>query len=107
HAPVGFVDVSVDASGFIYASIADSGIGIYKSLRESVFAPKSEIDAITLAIREGVTRDSGVGQGNGLWGLARLVEQNGGSLTITSGESQLLVESSGNVGTTAGLVAVD
>lgn len=52
--------------------IADTGIGIYGSLRESVHKPKTVVDAITMAVKEGVTRDPKVGQGNGLWGLLRI-----------------------------------
>ena len=67
--------------------IADSGIGIFGTLLNSKYHPKSAIDAITLAVKEGVTRDPNIGQGNGLWGLLQVVQQNkGGMLTIRSGK---------------------
>jgi hypothetical protein len=42
------------------------------------------VDAITLAIKEGITRDVKIGQGNGMWGLHNIVRSNSGILTITS-----------------------
>lgn len=67
--------------------VFDYGRGIFNTLRES-HHPRSAVDAITLAIREGVTRDSRIGQGNGLWGLHNIVRQNEGFLTITTGPGQ-------------------
>ncbi|MFZ4726930.1 MAG: STAS-like domain-containing protein [Paludibacter sp.] len=62
----------------------DSGNGIYLSLLNSVHKPKSPIEALTLAVKEGVTRDKKIGQGNGLWGLHQIVSENIGKLTISS-----------------------
>lgn len=60
-------------SGRLAFAIADTGIGIHRSLGSSKsYKPKNAVDAITLAIREGVTRDSETNQGNGLF-LAFLV----------------------------------
>jgi anti-anti-sigma regulatory factor len=72
--------------------IADAGQGIYNSLRNSTYAPRCPLDAITLAIKEGVTRDTAIGQGNGLWGLHRVVAQNKGKLGITSGQASWVFE---------------
>ena len=47
--------------------IFDYGVGIFETLKSSTHAPKSAIDAISLAIQEGV--GDGKGQGNGLYGL--------------------------------------
>lgn len=69
--------------------VADAGIGILESFRGSKHRPHNEEDAITLAIQERVTRDSNVGQGNGLRGLYRIVAQNGGRLRISSGRGVL------------------
>ena len=66
-------------------TIFDSGQGIYNSMKESEHHPRSVIDAITLAIQEEVTRDSSIGQGNGLFGLHSIVKQGHGKLVITSG----------------------
>lgn len=66
-------------------SVCDYGIGIYNSLRKSnIHKPRTAIDAITLAIKEEVTRDSSVGQGNGLFGLHSIISQGKGTLEITS-----------------------
>lgn len=65
-------------------TIFDLGIGIYNSLRNSVFHPHHPLDAITLAIKEEVTRDRAVGQGNGLFGLHSIVKNGKGRLEIVS-----------------------
>ena len=66
-------------------SVCDYGIGIFNSLRESnLHKPRTAIDAITLAIKEEVTRDTSVGQGNGLFGLHSIICQGKGTLEITS-----------------------
>ncbi|WKZ40365.1 MAG: STAS-like domain-containing protein [Anaerolineales bacterium] len=64
--------------------IFDTGQGIYNSLRNSKHSPRSPLDAITLAVKKGVTRDEKIGQGNGLWGLHYILQENTGFLSITS-----------------------
>ncbi|PMB45144.1 hypothetical protein CEN39_27475, partial [Fischerella thermalis CCMEE 5201] len=49
------------------------------------------VDAITLAVKEGVTRDPQIGQGNGLWGLLQIVKHNSSRLSITSGRGSLFI----------------
>lgn len=67
-------------------TVCDYGRGIFNSLRESsLHKPRTAIDAITLAIKEEVTRDARVGQGNGLFGLHSIINQGNGALEITSG----------------------
>jgi len=66
--------------------VYDYGQGIFNSLKNHALAPKSCVDAITMAIREGVTRDKKIGQGNGLWGLQKIIQINDGLLTILSGK---------------------
>ena len=73
--------------------IFDSGIGIYNSLRNSKHHPHSPLDAISLSMQEGI--GDGKGQGNGLYGLQRIVEFNGGRLTITTGSASLMLLKSG------------
>ena len=51
--------------------------------------PKSGIDAISLSIQEGI--GDGQGQGNGLFGLFKIVKENGGRLSITSGNSSFML----------------
>ena len=70
--------------------VYDCGIGIYSSLKNSSHKPASEIDALTLAIQEGV--GDGKGQGNGLYGLFEIVKENGGRLVISSGRSTLMLK---------------
>ncbi len=69
--------------------VYDCGIGIFESLSESKHKPATEIDALTMAIQEGV--GDGKGQGNGLYGLYQIVDENGGKLTITSGKSSIML----------------
>ena len=71
--------------------IYDNGKGIYNSLKDSKYSPRHPIDAITLAIKEGITRDKKIGQGNGLWGLHGMVKNNSGRLYITSGSGSYLM----------------
>ena len=68
-------------------------MGIYKSLANSKHKPASEIDALTMAIQEGV--GDGKGQGNGLYGLYQIVKDNGGKLTISSGKSAIMLNNKG------------
>lgn len=79
-----FMAVYTKTSKRLLVSVFDNGIGIYNSLKSSTFKPRKPLDAITLALQERVTRDSRVGQGNGMWGLSRIVEDNGGSYTVIS-----------------------
>ncbi len=77
------------SSQHIALCVYDYGQGIFNSLRSSQHAPENEVDAITLAVKEGVTRDKVVGQGNGMWGLCNIVRANSGILNITSGSGFL------------------
>lgn len=71
--------------------VYDSGIGIYRSLKKSKHKPRTQMDAITLAIQEGV--GDGKGQGNGLFGLYQVVAENKGALSITSGTASIIWKS--------------
>lgn len=77
--------------------IYDYGFGIYKTLLKSDFKPRSAVDAITLSIKEGVTRDKKIGQGNGLWGLNNIISQSDGRLSIISGKGGILFSNRGEV----------
>ncbi len=70
--------------------VFDSGRGIFNSLKSSIFKPKHPVDALTLCIKEGVTRDKSIGQGNGMYGLFEIVRLNKGSLNITSNKAALV-----------------
>lgn len=67
--------------------VYDCGIGIYQSLLDGGLHPENEVEAINLAIREGV--GDGKGQGNGLYGLSQIVQANGGWFSISTGRSYL------------------
>lgn len=69
--------------------VSDTGIGIYNSMKSSIHHPKKALDALTLAIQEGI--GDGQGQGNGLFGLYQIVQTNGGRLTLTSGPASLML----------------
>jgi hypothetical protein len=64
--------------------VYDSGQGIYNSLKNSIHRPKSPLEALQICVKEGITRDKKIGQGNGLWGLHQIVYENTGSLLITA-----------------------
>lgn len=73
--------------------VGDTGRGVQRSLAESAnYKPRTAFDALTLAIKEGVTRDNVSNQGNGLFGLFRIVEQNNGRLTMRSGRGLMLLQ---------------
>lgn len=74
--------------------VYDSGIGIYNTLKNSQHRPQNEIDALTLAIQEGV--GDGKGQGNGLFGLYKSVLSNQGILSLTSGGASVILTEDGN-----------
>jgi len=69
--------------------VYDCGIGIYNSLLQGNHKPASEIDSLTMAVQEGV--GDGKGQGNGLYGLFQIVNDNNGRLTISSGHSAIML----------------
>ena len=66
-------------------TVFDYGCGMYNSLKDSEHHPRTPVDAITMAIKESVTRDKSIGQGNGLFGLHSIVQQGVGRMRITSG----------------------
>lgn len=76
----------------IIFSIFDYGCGIFNSFENSPHTPQNTIESIHLAVTKGITRDSKLGQGNGLWGLHSIVSNNKGSLTITTGNSKVIFD---------------
>jgi len=75
----------------ILFAVSDSGIGILKSMQEGYPELRTELDAIGEAIKAGVTRNSKIGQGNGLAGSLRITTMTGGSLEILSGNGRLTI----------------
>ena len=79
-------------------TIYDTGIGIYNTLKDSIHAPRCNADALTLCLKEGVTRDKKVGQGNGMCGLFSLIKEGNGRLVISSGaDSYQYVDGEGEI----------
>lgn len=72
-------------------TIADSGLGIPATLRSGGEFIGSDTDALDRAIREGVTRDRSIGQGNGLYGSYQICCHSGGAFQIESGHARLLL----------------
>lgn len=84
-------------SNYVLFSIFDDGQGIFNSMRDSEYHPRTAIDAISIAVQEGKTRDKRIGQGNGLWGLNNIILSNKGKLEITSHGSSLMLRNDGVV----------
>ena len=84
----GFVmgQVHEKSKHFVFC-VYDTGQGIYQSLLNSEHKPRNPVDALKLAVSEGITRDKSIGQGNGLWGLHQIVKENTGQLNIISGSA--------------------
>jgi len=88
-------------SGFVQAShlrnkkkkisfiVCDIGIGIPDSLRSGGHKVQDDAAALLEAIKEGVTRDKAIGQGNGLFGSHRVSVNSGGNFKIRSGYAAL------------------
>lgn len=70
--------------------VADAGIGIPSSMRSNEdYQEKDDVDALNIAIREGVTRDTSIGQGNGLYGSYQISNHCNASFEIRSGYARL------------------
>ena len=74
--------------------VCDAGIGIPASLRQSSAYKRMRQDNVALAeaVKQGVTRDNSIGQGNGLAGSLRIATDSGGSISIHSQRGGLLAE---------------
>ena len=70
--------------------VADAGVGIPTTLRQTHPALTSDAAALEQAIREGVTRDKTVGQGNGLFGSYQICSHSKGFFQVESGYGKLL-----------------
>jgi len=74
-------------------SIFDYGLGIYNTLNESnSYFPIGAIDAITMSVKENVTRDKNEHQGNGLFMLHNLVHNNKSRLSICTHDAHYFYE---------------
>jgi len=69
--------------------VADAGMGIPESLRSGHPEIGSDTVALDNAIREGVTRDPSIGQGNGMFGSYEICSRSGGEFLVDSGYARL------------------
>jgi len=69
--------------------VADAGIGIPASLRTGHPEIRSDAEALDCAIREGVTRDAAVGQGNGMFGSFQICSKSKGAFLVDSGHARM------------------
>jgi hypothetical protein len=91
----GIVQVTTIApSRMIHFTVVDSGRGILDSMSEGFPNLRDDAHAIEEAVKAGVTRNSAVGQGNGLAGTLRISSLSGGGVGITSGAAQFEVTTS-------------
>lgn len=91
HSKFGYVMAQYhNKTNRIAICIYDSGIGIHSSLIAGSVETKDEINAIELALQEGV--GDGQGQGNGLYGLFQIVKENGGRLAISTGNTTFMFD---------------
>lgn len=90
--PVGgfLIHHKIPNSEIIEFTVADSGIGIARSLGIT-----DEVDALHQAIQEGVTRNKETNQGNGLYGTYRLSCSSSGLFSIRSRRGSLYVTREG------------
>jgi anti-sigma regulatory factor (Ser/Thr protein kinase) len=72
--------------------VADSGIGIQRSLGEN-----RDVRALERAIQEGVTRNPATNQGNGLYGTFRVSTLSQGRFELHSGHAMLVADGEGSV----------
>jgi len=70
--------------------VVDAGIGIPKSLKQAHPELASDAEALDQAIKEGVTRDKSLGQGNGLYGSYRVCSQGEGIFHLQSAHAKLV-----------------
>ena len=87
NAPCGFFMAQIhNRKKVISISVGDLGCGLLASLRKSPdLTVPDEMAAIELATQKGVTESKAIGQGNGLYGLRRIVEHNQSHFSILSG----------------------
>jgi hypothetical protein len=69
--------------------VVDGGVGIPKTLRQAHPEITSDAAALEQAIREGVTRDKSLGQGNGLYGSYQVSSHSKGYFHLQSGRAKL------------------
>lgn len=77
-------------TNIIEITVADSGVGVSRTLRIP-----DEMEAVSQAIQEGVTRDKNTNQGNGLFGSYQLACASKGIFILKSRRGNLYVDKAG------------
>lgn len=77
------------SKGLIEIVVVDCGRGILDSLREGHPDLKTDAAALAKAVEKGVTRNTNIGQGNGLAGTLRIAIAAGGFANLYSGQGLL------------------
>ncbi len=78
-------------------AVADRGRGILASLRERYVDLSDHRRALEMAIEAGTTRDSSIGQGNGLSGSVRIAKSMHGWVNLLSGLGELRLMDDGKM----------
>jgi len=90
---LGFIQVnSFPRNSKLSIVVADSGIGVPKSLRERFSDIANDRVAVETAVQKGVTSKPNFGQGNGLAGSVAIAVQSNAFFSLTSGGGRLVVE---------------
>lgn len=71
-------------------TVADAGVGVAKTLRESRPDITTDVDALLQSVRSGVTRNKKDFQGNGLYGTLEICRAGGGKFTLNAGYGALI-----------------
>jgi len=80
-------------------AVCDTGVGIPHTLRQAYSDIRSDTDALTRSIREGVTRDRDRFQGNGLFGSFRVACLSKGYFQLHSGLGEIWSNENVGLGT--------
>jgi hypothetical protein len=82
-------------NGRVNLTVADRGRGILSSLKERFPGLTNDSEALGKAITPGITRDTRIGQGNGLAGSVRIARTMHGWVNIQSGRGELRIMDDG------------
>lgn len=93
----GYIVCTATSGSHISVAIYDNGIGILKSFQNSKYRFRSPADAIMASMQEGTTSNPAIGQGNGLWGMSKLISNNKGQLSIMSSNASVSIDEHNNV----------
>lgn len=87
--------IATPKKGRVNVTVADRGRGILESLKERLPGLPNDNEALNQAITPGVTRNTRIGQGNGLAGSVRIARSMHGWVNIQSGRGELRIMDDG------------